>query len=60
MNKRLTKVLSLILTLVMFLSVTTPAFAWGGGDIGDGWDQEIDEGEVREFGAGHLLLAGRG
>ncbi len=49
MSKRLTKVLSLILTLVMFLSVSTPAFAWGGGDLGGGWDREIGDGEVRPF-----------
>ncbi|MBQ3405033.1 MAG: InlB B-repeat-containing protein, partial [Oscillospiraceae bacterium] len=49
MSKRMTKVLSLILTLVMFLSVSTPAFAWGGGDLGSGWDREIGEDEIRDF-----------
>ena len=49
MSKRMTRVLSLILTLVMFVSVSTPAFAWGGGDLGSGWDREIGEDEVREF-----------
>ena len=49
MSKRLTKVLSLILTLVMFLSVSTPAFAWGGGELGDGWDREIGEDDLRPF-----------
>ena len=41
MSKRLTKVLSLVLTLVMFLSVSTPAFAIGGGDMGRGFGRDI-------------------
>ena len=49
MSKRMTRVLSLILTLVMFVSVSTPAFAWGGGDLGSGWDREIGEDEIRDF-----------
>ena len=50
MSKRTIKVLSLILTLVMFLSVSTPGFAWGGGiGIGDGWGRDIGEDEVRDF-----------
>ena len=49
MSKRMTRVLSLILTLVMFVSVSTPAFAWGGGDLGKGWDREIGEDEIRDF-----------
>ena len=49
MSKRMTKVLSMILTLVMFLSVSTPAFAWGNIGIGDGWDRDIGEDEVRDF-----------
>ena len=36
MNKRLTRVLSLIMVLAMFLSVSVPAFA-----LEDGWDREI-------------------
>ena len=48
MSKRVTKILSLILTLVMFLSVSTPAFAMGG-DLGSGWDREIGEDEIRDF-----------
>ncbi len=46
MSKRLTRVLSLILTLVMFLSVSTTAFALGGGELGDGWDRDIGEDEI--------------
>ena len=49
MSKRMTKFLALILTLVMFLSVSTPAFAWGNIGIGDGWDRDIGEDEVRDF-----------
>lgn len=50
MSKRTIKVLSLILTLVMFLSVSTPGFAWGGGiGIGNGWDRDIGEDEIRDF-----------
>ena len=49
MSKRMTRVLSLILTLIMFVSVSTPAFAWGGGDLGSGWDREIGEDEIRDF-----------
>ena len=49
MSKRMTRVLSLILTLVMFVTVSTPAFAWGGGDLGSGWDREIGEDEIRDF-----------
>lgn len=49
MSKRMTRVLSLILTLVMFVSVSTPAFAWGGGDLGSGWDRDIGEDEIRDF-----------
>ncbi len=49
MSKRMTKVLSMILTLVMFLSVSTPAFAWGNIGIGEGWDRDIGEDEVRDF-----------
>lgn len=49
MSKRMTRVLSLILTLVMFVSVSTPAFAWGGGDLGKGWDRDIGEDEIRDF-----------
>ena len=49
MSKRMTKVLSLILTLVMFLAVSTPAFACGGGDLGGGWDRDIGEDEIRDF-----------
>ena len=49
MSKRMKRVLSLILTLVMFVSVSTPAFAWGGGDLGSGWDREIGEDEIRDF-----------
>ena len=48
MSKRVTKILSLILTLVMFLSVSTPAFALGGDELGEGWDREIGEDEVLE------------
>ena len=49
MSKRLTKVLSLVLTLVMFLSVSTPAFAIGGGDMGRGFGRDIGENEIRDF-----------
>ena len=49
MSKRMTKVLSLILTLVMFLSITPPAFAWGSGELGPGLDRDIGEDEVRDF-----------
>lgn len=49
MSKRMTRVLSLILTLVMFVSVSTPAFAWGGGDVGSGWGREIGEDDFRDF-----------
>ncbi len=49
MSKRMTKVLSMILTLVMFLSVSTQAFAWGNIGIGEGWDRDIGEDEVRDF-----------
>ncbi len=49
MSKRMTKVLSLILTLVMFLSVSTPAFAWGDIGIGSGWGREIGEDDMRDF-----------
>ena len=49
MSERMTRVLSLILTLIMFVSVSTPAFAWGGGDLGSGWDREIGEDEIRDF-----------
>ena len=49
MSKRLTKVLSLVLTLVMFLSVSTPAFALGGGDIGRDFGRDIGENEIRDF-----------
>ena len=49
MSKRMTRVLSLILTLIMFVTVSTPAFAWGGGDLGSGWDREIGEDEIRDF-----------
>ena len=49
MSKRMTKVLSLILTLVMFLSVSTPAFAWGDIGIGNGWGRDIGEDDIRDF-----------
>lgn len=49
MSKRLIRVLSLILTLVMFMSVSTQAFALGGGGLGDGWDRPIGEDEIRDF-----------
>lgn len=49
MSKRMTRVLSMLLTLVMFLSLPSPAFAWGGVDIGSGWDREIGDDEVRDF-----------
>ena len=49
MSKRLTKVLSLVLTLVMFLSVSTPAFAIGGGDMGRDFGRDIGENEIRDF-----------
>ena len=49
MSKRLTRVLSLILTLVMFLSVSTPAFAIGGGDMGKDFGRDIGEDEIRDF-----------
>lgn len=49
MSKRVTQILSLILTLVMFLSVSTQAFAFGGIGLGDGWDREIGEDEIRDF-----------
>ncbi|MBQ5436453.1 MAG: hypothetical protein IIU32_02085, partial [Firmicutes bacterium] len=49
MSKRLTRVLSLILTLVMFLSVSTPAFAIGGGDMGRDFGRDIGENEIRDF-----------
>ena len=48
MTKRMTRLLSLILTLVMFLSVATPAYAWGPGDFGGGWDRDIGEDEIRD------------
>ena len=48
MSKRTTRLLSLILTLVMFLSVATPAYAWGPGDFGGGWDRDIGEDEIRD------------
>ena len=48
MNKRLLRMLSLILTLVMFLSLATPAYAWGPGDFGSGWDRDIGEDEIRD------------
>ena len=49
MSKRTTRLLSLILTLVMFLSVATPAYAWGPGDFGGGWDRDIGDDEVRDL-----------
>ena len=48
MSKRTTRLLSLILTLVMFLSVATPAYAWDPGDFGGGWDRDIGEDEIRD------------
>ncbi len=42
MSKRVTRVLSLVMILCMFLSVGTPAFALGGsGELDEGWDQEL-------------------
>ena len=50
LKKRVTRLLALFLTLVMFLSVTTPAFAWGGDiGIGGGLDREIGEDDLRDF-----------
>ena len=49
MSKRMTKFLALILTLVMFLSVSTPAFAWGDIGIGNGWGRDIGEDDIRDF-----------
>ena len=50
MSKRMSRVLALVLTLVMFVSVTTPAFAWGGDiGIGGGWDRDIGDGEIRDL-----------
>ena len=49
MSKRMTKFLALILTLVMFLSVSTPAFAWGDVGIGNGWGRDIGEDDIRDF-----------
>ena len=49
MSKRTTRLLSLILTLVMFLSVATPAYAWGPGDFGGDWDRDIGDDEVRDL-----------
>ena len=49
MSKRIIRVLSMVLTLVMLLSVSTPAFAWGGIDTGSGWDRQIDEDDFREI-----------
>ena len=50
MTKRMTRLLSLILTLVMFLSVVTPAYAVGGDDEPDeGWDREIGEDEIHDL-----------
>ena len=49
MSKRTMRVLSLILTLVMFLSLSTPAFAWGPGDLGSGWGRDIGDDDVRDF-----------
>ena len=49
MSKRTTRLLSLILTLVMFLSLSTPAFAWGPGDVGSGWGHDIGDDDVRDF-----------
>ena len=49
-SKRLTRILSLILTLVMFVSVSTTAFAVGGdGEPDEGWDREIGEVEIRDL-----------
>ena len=49
MSKRIIRVLSMVLTLVMMLSLSTPAFAWGGIDTGKGWDRQIDEDDFREI-----------
>ncbi len=53
MKTRMKRVLALILTLMMFLSVSTQTFALGGGiGIGDGWGREIGDGDVRDFDPG--------
>ncbi len=50
MDKRMRRLISLFLTLVMFLSVSPVGLAWGGGiGIGGGWGREIGEDDVRDF-----------
>ena len=51
MNKRVKRLLSLVLCLLMFVSVAQPAFAVGTiAPVDDGMDREIGEDEVRPFG----------
>ena len=52
MSKRAKRLLSLLLTLVMVMSLGTPAFALGGGreiGIGGGFGRDIGDDEVRDF-----------
>jgi uncharacterized repeat protein (TIGR02543 family) len=53
MNKRLKKLLSLLMALVMIISMAPPAFALREITLpGDGWDRDIGEDDVRDFNPG--------
>ena len=52
MSKRAKRLLSLLMALVMVMSLSTPAFALGGGreiGVGGGFGRDIGEDEIREF-----------
>lgn len=52
MSKRAKRLLSLLMALVMVMSLSTPAFALGGGrdiGIGSGFGRDIGDDDVREF-----------
>ena len=52
MSKRAKRLLSLLMALVMVMSLSTPAFALGGGreiGIGGGFGRDIGDDEIREF-----------
>ncbi len=58
MSKRAKRLLSLLLTLVMVMSLGTPAFALGGGSeigIGGGFGRDIGDNEVRDFDPSNLI-----
>ena len=58
MSKRAKRLLSLVLTLVMVMSLGTPAFALGGGSevgIGGGFGRDIGDDEVRDFDPSNLI-----